>query len=235
MNIETITGLDIAYARMLFQPTSFSFMIKKIIAVAATALVSLSASAEYVRYDFGGPMGGYFIQHDDDGSIADFKIDLPIPGAPTNGFSTFTFRFFPTFSEGSTSITNATTYFRKNGPTNFRIYSDFGADQWTDFSVDFSRATQGNFAYTTTYSTAIYYSDMTRSFTGTHTGLVSEGTLSQSMIDNLDFLNGYGEQMKVIIPAFINPNRVPEPGSMALLAIGAIGAFSAIRRHKAVQ
>ena len=210
-------------------------MIKQFLAFAATALVSFNASADYVRYDFSGPVTGYFIQHDDNGSIADFRIDLLIPGAPTQSPNGFRLGFFPTRSEGATVITEATTYFRNNGPTNFAIFSNFGDDQWTNFNVDFSRSTQGNFAYTTTYSSAIYFSDMTRRFAGTHTGLVSEGTVSQSMIDNLNFLGGYAEQMNIIVPTFINPNQVPEPGSLALLAIGAIGAAGAARRRKATQ
>jgi hypothetical protein len=39
-----------------------AIMIKRVLAIAATALVSFNASAGYVQYNFGGPMSGYFIQ-----------------------------------------------------------------------------------------------------------------------------------------------------------------------------
>jgi hypothetical protein len=45
-------------------------MIKKLVALAATALFSVNASAGYVRYDLTGPVSGFFVQHDDDKSIA---------------------------------------------------------------------------------------------------------------------------------------------------------------------
>jgi hypothetical protein len=37
-----------------------------------------------------------------------------------------------------------------------------------------------------------------------------------------------------LVPTYIGPNPVPAPGSLALLAIGAIGAFGAVRRREAV-
>ena len=178
-------------------------------------------------------MSGYFIQHDDDGSIADFRIDLPIAGAPTQNPNGFKLGFFPTRSEGSTQIAGATTYFRNNGPTNFRIRSDFGGDQFTDFNIDFSRATQGNFAYTTQYASSIFFTGGFQSFSGKITGLLSQGTVAPAVAANLDSLGGYIEQINVVVPRFINPNQVPEPGSLALLAIGAIGAAGAARRRKA--
>jgi hypothetical protein len=159
------------------------------------------------------------MMHLADGSIADFKIGLPIADAPSQSPNGFVLGFSPQHSEGSTSINGATTYFRNNGPTNFSISSDFGADQFTHFSVDFARATQGNFAYTTQYSSRIYFSTGWQSFSGTITGLLSEGTMDPVLAGGLDSIGGYHEFVYPLVPTYIGPNHVPEPGSMALLAV----------------
>lgn len=212
--------------------TLLAIMIKKLIALAATSLVSLSASAGYVQYDFSGQMRGYFIQHDDDGSIADFKFSFLVADAFSQSPDGFYAGFFPTRSEGYTSINGGTTYFRNNGPTNFTLFSNFGADQSTQFSIEFDRATQGNFSYIGQYQTSIYYNDGWRSYKGTVTGLVSESSVAPLVAQNLDYFNGYAETVNRVVPTFINPNRVPEPGSLALLAIGAVGAIGAARHRK---
>jgi hypothetical protein len=109
-------------------------IIKSIIALAAGAPFSLNTSAGYVKYDLPGPLSGSIVQHDTDKSIAYFHLDLTIDGVGCP----FRMNLRPQQSEGTTRITYATTSFRDQGPTNFGIYSDLGADQYTNLGVTFS-------------------------------------------------------------------------------------------------
>ena len=206
-------------------------MIKRLCVLLGIALFSLDASAAYIRYDFGGPMSGYFVQLDDNGAIVDYRIGLPIAGARSPTVGGFTLSITPERSDGVTQVTNATTYFRNNGPTNFSIFSNFGGDQLTNFSVDFSRATQGNFAYTTQYASSIYFTGGYQSFAGTIAGLVSQGTITSAMATDLDLARSAGELVP-FIPTLISPRQVPEPSSLALVAIGVFGAIASVCRTR---
>lgn len=210
-------------------------MIKKMMALAATALFSLNASAGYVQYDFSGPIGGYFIQHDDDQSIAFYYIDVPasVLGWPIN------LNFRPIFGEGADVITSETTYFRKNGPTNFSIFDDFGGDKSYGLSVDFSRANGGNFAYKADFGGSIYMDvGQGGSFypiSGSLTGTASKSIVPAGMAQMLDDLGGYYDGVPDRTPKYIGPRQVPEPGSIALFVIGALGAASAARRRRTAR
>lgn len=206
-------------------------MFKKALAVAVTALFSLNASAGYVQYNFSsGPLSGYFIQHDDDLSIADYRFLLPLPTETRPGLG---YAFYPIVGAGygSDYNTSATTHFRQNGPTNFSIYDNYDMNQGR-ITLDFSRDTAGNFAYSAQYATSIYYRDGTLYNSGTVTGLVTRGTVSESKVRDLDASGGYEYGVRRIVPDYIGPSEIPEPGSLALLAVGALGAVGVARRRK---
>ncbi len=200
-------------------------MIKSLIALATGAFFSLNASAGYVKYDLQGPLSGSIVQHDTDKSIAYFNLDLTIDGVGRP----FRMNLSPQQSEGTTRITYATTSFRDQGPTNFGIYSDFGADQYTNLGVTFSQAFDGAFSYVANYTSSIFFNEGFRDFAGQHTGYAQIGVMNPQFAAELDENGGYYETLNgLIVPAF-----VPEPGSMALLAIGAIGFLNIRRRRKA--
>jgi hypothetical protein len=197
-------------------------MIKKVLVVAASALFSLNASAAYVQYNFSGPLSGYIIQNDKDQSIANFKFDLAFnPAAPGLRAA-----ISPQLSEGSTRITEATTYFANNGPDNFKIYSDFGADQTTRLSIDFAGATLGNLAYTGAFTYSRYTYSGYQNYAGSLGGIVTVG-----VVDDLN--GGYYDGMNsAVIPRLITRGDVPEPASLALFLVGAVGALGVARLRK---
>jgi hypothetical protein len=223
-------------------------MIKKLLFLAAGAVFSLNASAGYVQYDLqmssqpgsgNNGLSGFLVQHDDDQSIAFFSLRLDDPSPqvsgsgrdayPGSGFGQY---FHPFNDEGSVLITSECTYFINNGPTNFVIADSHGGDHTTDLSVSFSRTTAGGFEYTATYRANLYSNQPPVIFSGTVTGLVTKGTVDPLLAMDLDMWGGYDRAVPRIIPAYIGPNNVPEPASLALFAVGALGAAGAARRRK---
>lgn len=207
-------------------------MIKTIIALAAGALFSLDASAGYVQYDLTGPVSGKFIQHDTDQSMAYFNFDLAISAAPPG----FRLNLQQQHSEGSTQLTYASTHFLRGGPSNFGIYSDFGGDQTTYFNIAFSRGTDGKYNYIANYSSSIYFSEGYESFEGQHKGYATVGKIHPDFVLSLDQMDGYYDNLNTrFVPPYIGPNfsQVPEPGSLALLAVGAFGLLNIRRRRQA--
>jgi hypothetical protein len=205
-------------------------MIKKLIALAAGAVFSMNASAGYVQYDFNlntdnTGLTGSFVQHDDDQSIAFFAFFM-------YGHDDRWAQFFPFFSEGYVLIVDESTYFRNNGPTNFVIRDNFGGDHVTDLSVNFTRSNKGAFEYTATYRMDLYANMPPVIYSGTVSGLATKGTVDPALARYLDSVGGYESGVPRIIPTYIGPAQVPEPASLSLFAIGALGVASIVRRRK---
>lgn len=199
------------------------YMIKKIIVLAAGALLSMNASAGYVQYNLTGPVSGFFIQHDDDKTIAMYELGVVADHVWA--------RFFP--SGGFDNITGASTVFRGAGPTNFSIYDDLTDYYFSNLDIGFSSDGAGGYNYSARYGQQpipglpIYAPSFP--LTITLTGHATLGTVSPFMAGSLDSQNGYADGLRRIVPTLI---EVPEPTSLALFAIGALGAAGVARRRK---
>lgn len=112
-------------------------MIKKFVVLAATALFSLNASAGYVRYDLSGPVNGFYIQNDNDKSVAYYRLrvinqNVSALFAPSGTFD---------------NITKASTIFRGPGPTNFAVYDALTDYYFHTLSLSFTRGRGNTFDF----------------------------------------------------------------------------------------
>lgn len=204
---------------------------KKLLAMAATALLSMNASAGYVQYDLTGPVFGRVIQHEDNGSIAYYNLQVKAEKVP----------FFTTFSPlyDFANIDAVSTHFPNgSGPTNFAAYVSGRLTEYYHqaISLTFSRGRAGTFEYVATYSQEPIWdlppTAPRESLTLTFTGLATLGTVPDNIARGLDEYGGYPDGIRQTMPRFIGPNPIPEPGSLALLVIGALGAARLRKRRQ---
>jgi hypothetical protein len=213
-------------------------MIKQIVALATGALLSFSASAGYVQYELTGlrstsnwiPDGGRtIIIREEDKSVAFFSI------------ATDRDWFRP--DEGDSYHQNwlieTTTSFTGLGPTNMYMrdlqQEEYSKQMWILFSdsdvagkFDFTMRVLRNPGPQAPFPSLGPWGE------STYSGTARQVALDPGLASALNDGNTFGIDYDI---PYYDPTQVPEPASLALLAIGALGAFSGsriTRRRKAI-
>lgn len=212
-------------------------MLKKILALAAGITLSLNASAGYVQYNISnatGEVSGYFIQHDDDKTIAYYN--LKFAGWDIAGFS-YEFEFEP--SRPLSKFGEVTTNFAGSGPTSFVVHDQtdiYFHTAWLNFYPTHYFSTNDAWIPYDESPNGHRLDDEHHEMVGAFYANWAVGSVNSDMASYLDANGGYAPGIQRIIPTPIRYwTDMPEPTSIALFAIGAIGAAGAARRRKSKQ
>jgi hypothetical protein len=201
-------------------------VIKKAMAFAVTAMFSLNASAAYVQYQLRGDASGTILMDDTTRSVLFYSV-----GRFTMHDSMDIFHYG--------DIISATTSFTGMGPTNLLMWNEWVEDDLSIGRLLFGAGDPGKpgtFNWSLSYDVArARDSSWPTSFKGAHyvqTGFATEVPVSQFLVDEITGPNGFYAPVHKVLPYF-DPVNVPEPTTLGLVAIGALGAAGAARRRKA--
>lgn len=200
-------------------------MIKKLIGLAATALLSLNANAGYVQYNLTGSVSGYVIQHDNNGAIADYELAVSYPVSGTTNFFTY--------NSASSGIINAGTRFPHGGPTEFFIIG-FSESVSLDFNVSYEHIGNNTYRYTAHTNGGIKVGQNLEDFESMLYGVASKGIVDSRTVALLDESGGFAPNVTPVTPVVLDAQQVPEPASLALFGIAALG-MGAYRYRRTAQ
>lgn len=196
----------------------------------AAATLSLSASAGFVQYNFvdttfsdGGTLNGYFVQNTEDKAIAYFNLNVA-------GGAQHAAQFFP--SGLMSNIASADTFFLGTGPTNFSAFNNQDVVYYF-LDVEFgSTSTAGTYSVFGTNDQFAQFPGIDSASRSFASGYAVQGTVEADLLAYLE--GGPIQEINYIVPRYSpEPVRVPEPGSLALLMLGAATLAGARRKMKA--
>lgn len=205
-------------------------MFKKALALAATALFSMNASAGYLKYELTSPSqysfgGSYMIIRDQDKSVAYYHIAAGVAQFYNQDIGD---------SWSRNVLIETTTSFTGFGPTNLYAYNMVREANESRMWLMFSAGdTADSFDYSmhvfTKPSFDAYHSEQIPTRDLYYSGTAKQVSLTQGDLQMLADSRYYVVSTDV---PYYDPTQVPEPASLALLAIGALGAAGAARRRK---
>ncbi len=200
----------------------------KLAALVAAATLSFNASAALVQYDLSGTFGdgatvqGFFVQDTADKSVKFYNLQLQGGASLAQHFGA---------SGSMDNLIGAFTHFTGAGPTSFAVFDDQDVSFSNLVLEFFASATAGQYRMRAAYAQS-WQAQPGMPGGGASdeltNGLVTLGALDDNLRQALE--SGQIDVAQVV-PQFVPaPGTVPEPGSMALLLLGAAGAYSVRRR-----